>query len=169
MASSSRPRNGDGRLKRVCLAGSRSIETFFAISAGVSPDGRSHALRAESATLECPAARSDDCFSALPPSRVGRVFWRRWRSPAALRLPLAFTRYRGRGACRARPLFWALSIYRDLGDRLNQALTLAELGGVRSRIQDYPGAAEVLDEALGILRGLAGGLADSPVQVRKLA
>jgi hypothetical protein len=59
MATSSRARNGDGRLKRVCLAGCRSIETFFRDNAGISPDGWSRALRAELETVAL-------CISTFP-------------------------------------------------------------------------------------------------------
>jgi tetratricopeptide (TPR) repeat protein len=48
----------------------------------------------------------------------------------------------------------ALGIFRDVGDRCDQAGTLGELGAVRRLTGDYPGAAKALDEALGICRDL---------------
>ena len=38
---------------------------------------------------------------------------------------------------------------RDLGDRLGQANALSSLGAVRRLTDDYPGAAQLLEQALG--------------------
>jgi tetratricopeptide (TPR) repeat protein len=48
----------------------------------------------------------------------------------------------------------AVHAARQLGDRLGQAGALIDLGDVRDLTGDYPGAAEAVDEALGIYRDL---------------
>ena len=55
----------------------------------------------------------------------------------------------------------ALGIYRDLGDRLGQAIALIDLGAVRWLTGDYPGAAGALEAALGICRDLGDRLGEA--------
>ena len=58
----------------------------------------------------------------------------------------------------ARDLEQALGLYRDLGDRLGQANALRYLGAVR-RDNDYPAAAQALEQALGSTATSATGSA----------
>ncbi len=52
----------------------------------------------------------------------------------------------------------AVQAARHLGDRLGQARALSDLGDVRRRRHDYPAAAQVLEQALGIYRDLGDRL-----------
>jgi tetratricopeptide (TPR) repeat protein/transcriptional regulator with XRE-family HTH domain len=57
----------------------------------------------------------------------------------------------------------AVEAARQTGDRLSQAGALTERGGLRRPTGDYPGAAQDLEEALGIYRGLGNGLGQARV------
>ncbi|MGD0243917.1 MAG: tetratricopeptide repeat protein [Streptosporangiaceae bacterium] len=55
----------------------------------------------------------------------------------------------------------AIQAARHLGDRLGQANALNDLGDVRRLMGDYPGAAQALEQALGIYRDLGNRLGEA--------
>jgi len=57
----------------------------------------------------------------------------------------------------ARDLNQALTIYRDLGDRLGQANVLSYLGSEQRHVGDNPGATQAFIGALDIYRDLGDG------------